>query len=86
VQTPGHHVGGWRAPEAGARKLTSRCCSTSRPPPTIARSACNPHCPGNVHSADGWKDLLKPVVAKVEHHTRYTVFQMAEVAAPAEFF
>jgi len=85
VQTPGRQVGGWRHPEADARTPTSRCCTTSRPPPTIACRAVHRHWPGNVHSADGWKDLLEPFVAKVERHGRYTAFPMAEVAAPAEF-
>src|SRR6478672_852762 len=45
--------------------------------------------PGNVHSADGWEGLLKPVIkigAKVVRHGRYVAFQMAEVAVPRHLF
>jgi len=42
----------------------------------LERSALRP---GNVHSADGWKDVLDP-------HGRYVAFQMAEVAIPRQMF
>jgi hypothetical protein len=55
---------------------------------------------GNVHSADDWRSLLEPIVhryrgydllrfkigAKVVSHSRYVIFQMAEVAVPRILF
>ena len=54
--------------------------------------------PGNVHSADGWRNVLEPVVmrykerkvvkigAKVVRHGRYVTFQLAKVAVPRDLF
>jgi hypothetical protein len=42
--------------------------------------------PGNVHSADGWKDVLEPVIARYRHKTKRRYFRADAAFATPEVY
>jgi hypothetical protein len=64
-----------------------RCGSSSSPwPITSGTSFANWHCPSRYGVKTTLREKLIKIGAKVVRHSRYTIFQMAEVAVSRELF